>query len=257
MTKNIPNETLLEKMAQIIALVNTTLGIELTDEDFTGGREELLQLYCHQACQAALAQCVPWLRELPEGEHTAVDEILVRLLEKEFAPLMGLYLPSDEEFLAELAMFPMDLARETFERLATVWGSTFWPRQDLAGMAAHTLLTLRHGDLFYHILPRADWDTAHIAGVYRPASLEKEGFIHFSRVEQVLRVAVNFYSGEKDLLLLTIAAEKLAGEVRYEDLLGEGQRFPHLYGVLNLDAVVAVDEFGQDEAGAFQLPQKG
>ncbi len=110
-------------------------------------------------------------------------------------------------------------------------------------MAAHTLQTLRHGDVIYHILPRADWKTAKKAGDYRPASLESQGFIHFSRAEQVLQVAANFYGDMKDLLLLTVAVDKLQDEVRYEDLLGEGQFFPHLYGPLNLDAVVAVDQF--------------
>ena len=239
MTKLSHPDTLLDKMAQIKDLIAVTMGINLTDEDFAEGREELLHIYCHEACHAALVHRVPWLRGLPEGEHTAVDEILARLLEKEFAPQMGLYLHSDDEFLAELAMYPVDLSRAAFEALVRVWESTFWPRKDLAGMATHMLVTLRHGDLFYHILPRADWSIARKAGVYQPASLEKDGFIHFSRVEQVLQVAENFYGGQKDLLLLTIAAEKLEGEVRYEDLLGEGQRFPHLYGALNMDAVVA------------------
>ena len=68
-------------------------------------------------------------------------------------------------------------------------------------------------------------------------------------------MARNFYQEAEDLLLLTIATEKVAGEIRYEDLLGEGKLFPHLYGPLDLKAVVAVDEFGKDESGAFILPQ--
>ncbi|MBG0787679.1 MAG: DUF952 domain-containing protein [Anaerolineaceae bacterium] len=114
---------------------------------------------------------------------------------------------------------------------------------------------LRHGDLIYHILPNAEWKAAKKAGDYRPASLESQGFIHFSLAEQVVRVAANFYSDMSDLLLLTVAVDKLQDKVRYEDLLGEGQVFPHLYGPLNLDAVVAVDEFELDDAGIFELPQ--
>jgi uncharacterized protein (DUF952 family) len=256
MTKHASVEPLLEKMARINGLIDATLGIELTDEDFADGREELLHIYCHEACHAALAHCVPWLHDLPEGEHTLVDEVLARLLEKVFAPRLGLFLHSDDEFLSELSMYPVDLRRGTFGRLDAAWESTFWPRHDLTGMAAHALMTLRHGGLVYHIFPRADWKAAQKAGIYRPASLESQGFIHFSRVEQVLPVAANFYSDMKDLLLLTIAVEKLEGEVRNEDLLGEGQGFPHLYGTLNLDAVVAVSKFNGDEDGIFRLPQQ-
>jgi uncharacterized protein (DUF952 family) len=122
-------------------------------------------------------------------------------------------------------------------------------------MAVHTLLTLRHGDLVYHILPQFDWKAAKKAGTYRPASLASDGFIHFSRVEQVLPVARNFYQDAEDLLLLTIATEKVADEIRYEDLLGEGKLFPHLYGPLDLSAVVAVDTFEKDDSGVFVLPQ--
>ena len=249
-------ETLLESLARINREVETTLNIELTDRDFTDGRDELLHIYCHEACHAALAHCVPWLGELPEGEHTLVDEVLARLLEKEIAPRLGLYLHSNEEFLVELSMYSVEIAQESYERLSAAWDADFWPRHDLAGMAVHALMTLRHGDLIYHILPKADWQVAVENGVYRAASLESQGFIHFSRAEQVLQVAANFYRGQKDLLLLTVAMERLKGEVRYEDLLGEGQLFPHLYGPLNLDAVVGVDQFEADVEGNFQMPQK-
>jgi uncharacterized protein (DUF952 family) len=256
MTKISPQRPLLDSLAQIKEEIGSALGIRLTEQDFADGRDELLHVYCHEACHAALAHGVPWLAGLPEEEHTVVDETLARLLEKEFAPRLGLFLHSDEAFLVELSMYPVDLERETFRQLCAVWAATFWPRRDLAGMAVHTLLTLRHGDLVYHILPRADWARAKKGGVYRPASLEKDGFIHFSRVEQVLPVACNFYQDLKDLLLLTVATDQVAGEIRSEDLLGEGQRFPHLYAPLDLRAVVAVDDFGRDETGAFQLPQQ-
>ncbi len=119
-----------------------------------------------------------------------MDEVLARLLEVEFAPRLGLYLHSDKKFLVELSMYPVEIERETYERLSKAWEADYWPRRDLAGMAAHTLQTLRHGDVIYHILPLADWKAAKKAGDYRPASLESQGFIHFSRAEQVLQVGL-------------------------------------------------------------------
>lgn len=121
--------------------------------------------------------------------------------------------------------------------------------------AQKDLTSQPHGDLIYHILSSSDWETAKKAGIYRAANLESQGFIHFSRAEQVLQVAANFYRGQKDLLLLTVAVDRLENEVRYEDLLGEGQLFPHLFGPLNLNAVVAVDKFETDAEGNFQMPQ--
>lgn len=255
MHRDEPQDTLLEKLAQIKKTVEELFDIALTDQDFADGREELLHIYCHETCHAVLAHAVPWLGDLPERDHIMVDEVLVRLLEKELAPRLGLFCHSDDEFLVELSMYPVDLERTSFERLSASWETDFWPRRDLAGMAVHALQTFQYGDVIYHILPRSDWKKARKDGAYRPASLESQGFIHFSRAEQVLQVAANFYRDLTDLVLLTVAVDRLESEPRYEDLLGEGKLFPHFYGPLTLDTVVAVDKFEKDADGNYQLPQ--
>lgn len=113
----------------------------------------------------------------------------------------------------------------------------------------------RHRRVIYHILPWEDWQTAQHEGFYAPVSLETAGFIHCSKVDQVTRVANSYFEGQDDLLLLCIASDKVDAEIRYEDLLGEGKLFPHIYGPLNLDAVVNVSELEKDERGKFGLPK--
>jgi uncharacterized protein (DUF952 family) len=51
-----------------------------------------------------------------------------------------------------------------------------------------------------------------------------------------------YFEGKSNLLVLTIDPLKVNPEIRFEDLQGEGQLFPHIYGDLNLDAVVKVEE---------------
>ncbi len=92
----------------------------------------------------------------------------------------------------------------------------------------------------FHITTRAAWDAAQREGVYRADSLASEGFIHLSTDRQWLATADRFYRGMPDLLLLAIREDRLTAEVRYE--LADGQRFPHLYGPLDLAAVVEVHE---------------
>ena len=116
--------------------------------------------------------------------------------------------------------------------------------------------------LIYHIIPRTDWKKAQKKGEYRPASLDTEGFIHNSTEEQVAPVANAFYTGQKDLLLLVIDTEKLTAPLRWEapahpdpekappELHG---KFPHLYGALNLDAVVEVLDFEPNSKGFFSF----
>ena len=107
--------------------------------------------------------------------------------------------------------------------------------------------------MIVHICQADAWDEAQKSGAYRPPSLDTEGFIHASLPEQVLQVANRFYLGKNDLLLLWIDPQRVRPSIRYE--LADGEQFPHIYGVLNLDAVLAAYAFPPDVDGAFrQLP---
>lgn len=110
----------------------------------------------------------------------------------------------------------------------------------------------------YHIISRTDWDTAQRAGAYHAPSLDREGFIHFSNAEQVIRVVNAFYAGQTDLLLLVVDTNKLAADLREEapaEAPENSERFPHLYGEMNLDAVIRTVEFPPDADGKWsKLP---
>lgn len=106
-----------------------------------------------------------------------------------------------------------------------------------------------------HIVRRADWETAQTEGEYCATSLETEGFIHLSTIEQVLFPANLFYRGQTGLVLLVIAPEKLTAPVRFDEVPGHGT-FPHLYGPLNIEAVTSVLPFEPEKDGTFQLPEE-
>jgi uncharacterized protein (DUF952 family) len=107
--------------------------------------------------------------------------------------------------------------------------------------------------MILHICTRQDWEKALVDGKYRPASLEIEGFIHGSRPEQILGVANRFYRGNAELVLLVLDPSHLNAEVRWET--ADGDVYPHIYGPLNLDAVITVLSFSANEDGQFrQLP---
>jgi len=99
----------------------------------------------------------------------------------------------------------------------------------------------------FHIADVGAWVAAGTAGVYSGASLDTDGFIHLSTESQWLRVATTFYQGRADLVLLEIDPALLSAELRY-DAVGS-EKFPHLYGPLNVDAVVAVHDLEVGEDG--------
>jgi uncharacterized protein (DUF952 family) len=112
----------------------------------------------------------------------------------------------------------------------------------------------------FHIILSAVWDEAQSESVYRGDTLDAEGFIHFSTREQVLFVANARYKGHPGLLLLEIDTDKLSAPLKYEapfegapSGLDADPHFPHLYGALNLDAVIAVHPFEPDADGFFHL----
>ncbi len=113
-----------------------------------------------------------------------------------------------------------------------------------------------------HITSRLAWNEAARLGCYAPSSLESEGFIHCSSVDQVAPVAARFYRGQSGLVLLVVDPQRLTSPLKWEGAadgspppgVKADALFPHIYGPLNLDAVVQVLDFEPDSNGEFSLP---
>ena len=109
--------------------------------------------------------------------------------------------------------------------------------------------------LIYHITSRVSWAAAKRSGVYSADSLASQGFIHCSKVDQVLRVANSFYTSQRGLVILAIDPSRLTPRIRWEPGTDKADElFPHIYGPLNLDAVVRVFDFEPGAQGTFALP---
>jgi uncharacterized protein (DUF952 family) len=106
-------------------------------------------------------------------------------------------------------------------------------------------------DMIYKILSAARWENAQQAGRFDgSADDRRDGFIHFSDGGQVIGTAAKYFSGQSDLVLLTVDPARLT-DLRWERSRN-GELFPHLYGPLEPDAVVRADRLpdGQDAADA-------
>jgi uncharacterized protein (DUF952 family) len=99
----------------------------------------------------------------------------------------------------------------------------------------------------YHLVSPSTWNSL-APGPYRAPSLDTEGFIHCSNEDQVAWAANRFYANAAELLVLTIDASRLEHPLR-DELAGTQERFPHIYGPINRDAVVDVRPLKRDAAG--------
>ena len=96
--------------------------------------------------------------------------------------------------------------------------------------------------MIYHITSKEEWANAIEKGFFEVASLQLEGFIHCSQEHQVAGVLQRYYSGKTNLVKLVIDETKVINKIIYENAPSVNQNFPHIYGTLNIDAVIDVVE---------------
>jgi glutathione S-transferase len=96
----------------------------------------------------------------------------------------------------------------------------------------------------FHLTTPEVWAEAQAAGSWttstRGVSLEQEGYIHCSEAHQVEGVRSRFFDDLDDLLLLEIETDLLTSPWRSEQLGGADAPYPHVYGPVDLAAVVDV-----------------
>lgn len=108
--------------------------------------------------------------------------------------------------------------------------------------------------IIYHLVPQAYFEQREIARDYIPETFAQDGFIHTTeKPEDMAWVANRFYKDEPGPhVYLYIDASKVSPEIRYEDA---GHKFPHIYGGLNRDAIIAIKPAARDAEGNFLPPE--
>jgi len=96
-----------------------------------------------------------------------------------------------------------------------------------------------NASIIYHICTRESWEAQSENKIYVHDSLEEEDFIHCSESQQVEGVLERYFKDENNLLMLAIESKKLISKLQY-DAAPNGEFFPHIYGPINKDAIVAI-----------------
>ena len=119
----------------------------------------------------------------------------------------------------------------------------------------------------YHLALASEWEAARAAGEpYRRStigrSLDDEGFVHCSFREQLAATAERFYAGRDDVVVLVLDTDRLTSPLVVEPPVGAdadpgAEEFPHVYGPLDLAAVVAVLPAPPGPTGVPTIPPVG
>lgn len=110
------------------------------------------------------------------------------------------------------------------------------------------------------IAQKVVWEEAWAKGKYTQSTIDttlaEVGFIHATFPDQTMEIVPRFKEYE-DVILLLVDAERVAAPIKYEaSLSGRAGTFPHIYGLLNVDAVYDSIALKKDKNGEFMEPEQ-
>ena len=108
--------------------------------------------------------------------------------------------------------------------------------------------------IIYHIARKTSVQDLSDGEEYTGDTLKTEGFIHCSTAAQVMVVANQRFKGQSGLVLLCIEMDLVNPEIRFENLEGGNNLFPHIYGPLNREAIRKIVELTPGKDGDFTFP---
>jgi uncharacterized protein (DUF952 family) len=121
---------------------------------------------------------------------------------------------------------------------------------DRAAMPSEEASLHRPPDVTYHIAPVDVWESQMFGTSYEPEGFAQEGFIHCTdTLDELVAVGNRYYQDDpRPFVVLAIDCDEVTPDIVYED---ERQIFPHIYGPLNLDAVISVQPVLRAADGSF------
>lgn len=107
----------------------------------------------------------------------------------------------------------------------------------------------------YKICSASAWREAERQGAFRgSADDRRDGFIHFSTASQVPGTVAKHFAGQAGLFLIAVDSEALGDALRWEPSRG-GDLFPHLYGELDIGAVLEIRDLRVRSDGSHDIPE--
>ena len=115
-------------------------------------------------------------------------------------------------------------------------------------------MTNKDPHMIYKICSAVEWAGALNSGRYEGSEDDlRDGFMHFSTADQLAGTAQKHFSGEDDLVLVSVLVSSLGEGLKWEKSRG-GDLFPHYYGSLDIAKVYTVQPLVLGDDGVHIFP---
>lgn len=95
-------------------------------------------------------------------------------------------------------------------------------------------------DLVYKLLRQSEWRDAQRSKVFAGSVNDRrDGFIHLSAAHQVRGTYAKYFANEPECMLIAFDGDSFGPELKWE-VSRNGERFPHLYGALDLSRAISI-----------------
>ena len=110
-------------------------------------------------------------------------------------------------------------------------------------------------NITYHGTPKSYFESLDPVEPYIPSAFDKDGFIHTTEGREAVSIILSgmYRSQREPFVVLHIDKDRVSAPVRYDD---PACLFPHIYGPLNRDAIIKVEEIQRADDGTFMRPQE-
>jgi len=109
----------------------------------------------------------------------------------------------------------------------------------------------------YKVLTAEEMAALERDGTFAGAPVDvADGYIHLSTADQLTATVDKHFAGRSDLHVAAVDLGSFGESLKWEESRG-GELFPHLYGPLLLETVIAYGPLERDDDGAVKLPVAG
>jgi len=92
-------------LPSVVKKLEEIAGVKVAQNKINGVVKQAIHIVIHELAHAYVERALPWLSKIEDDQHTLIDEVLARFLERKVSKELNLFVESFEEQLKEIKMY--------------------------------------------------------------------------------------------------------------------------------------------------------